>query len=281
MILLVAITATVARFGAPAAVVSAQDVQDHKQSAPTQPASQKGDKVFASSCAGCHGLDGRGGDRAPSIATGRVQRLSDSQIFGIVQHGITGTGMPAFHSLSESEINSVVAYLRVLQGAKETIALPGDANRGKALFFGKAGCSACHMAAGQGGFIASDLSSYARTHSVDEARSAITNPNPNGDRLARTATVTTSDGNKFVGRVRNEDNFSLQLQDLDGAFHLLAKSDIKRLEYNSQSMMPSNYGSTLSSGELNDVISYLMNVANGGESGTPQAETPKENPEED
>src|SRR4030081_2551948 len=37
-----------------------------------------GEEIFASSCAGCHGLDGRGGERAPNIA-GRpaVQQLSD------------------------------------------------------------------------------------------------------------------------------------------------------------------------------------------------------------
>jgi putative heme-binding domain-containing protein len=197
---------------------------------------------------------------------GRVQRLSDDQIFGIIQHGITGTGMPSFHSLAEPQIKSVVAHLRVLQGAKETMSLPGDSARGKALFFGKAGCSSCHMAAGQGGFIASDLSGYARTHSADETRTAIINPNPNGDRLARAATVTTHDGEKYMGRVRNEDNFSLQLQDLDGTFHFFAKSEIQGVEYSTQSLMPSNYGSTLSSDELNDLISFMMSVANGSKS---------------
>jgi putative heme-binding domain-containing protein len=126
------------------------------------------------------------------------------------------------------------------------------------------------MASGQGGFIASDLSGYTRTHSADETRSAITNPNPNGDRLARPVTVTTRDGKKHTGRIRNEDNFSLQLQSLDGAFHFFAKSDIKDLKYNSQSLMPSNYASTLSADELNDLISYLLTAANANESGPPR-----------
>jgi hypothetical protein len=34
------------------------------------------------------------------------------------------------------------------------------------------------------------------------------------------------------------------------------------LEYRSQALMPSDYGSTLSPSELNDVISYLISVAN-------------------
>jgi putative heme-binding domain-containing protein len=249
----------------------AQGAQRPKQPAPAQPAaSPHGEKLFAASCAGCHGLDARGGERAPNITVGRVQRLSDIQMFGIIEHGITGTGMPAFHSLTDSEIKSLVAHLRTLQGATKTVSLPGDPQRGKTLFFGRPKCSNCHMVAGRGGFIASDLSGYARTHSVDEIRSAITSPNPYGDRQARAATVTTRDGEKSVGRVRNEDNFSLQLQSLDGAFHFFAKSDIQSVEYNSQSLMPADYGSTLSPEELNDLISYLINAANGSESGTPK-----------
>ncbi len=282
VIVLVAISPAVVHFSgafaiaAPATAALAQGAQRPKQSAAAQPASRHGEKLFAASCAGCHGLDGRGGERAPSIAAGHVQRLSDVQIFGIVQHGITGTGMPSFHSLADSEINSVVAYLRTLQGTKGTFKLPGDPVRGKAIFFGKAECAGCHMAAGQGGFIASDLSGYARTHSADETRGAITSPNPNGDRPAKTATVTTRDGGKYVGRVRNEDNSSLQLQTLDGAFLSLDKATIRGVEYSAQSMMPSNYGSTLSSDELNDLFSYLMSVANSSESGTP-----KKSPEEE
>jgi putative heme-binding domain-containing protein len=187
--------------------------------------------------------------------------------------------MPSFHSLADADIKAVVAHLRTLQGAKKVVSLPGDPKRGKTLFFGKAGCSGCHMAAGAGGFIASDLTGYARTHSVDEARSAITNPNPNGDKLARTATVTTDNGAKYVGRVRNEDNFSLQLQDLDGAFHFLAKSEVQGVEYSSQPLMPANYGSTLVSGELDDLISYLMSVANSRESEI--SKDPEDGPEEE
>jgi hypothetical protein len=35
---------------------------------------------------------------------------------------------------------------------------------------------------------------------------------------------------KYSGRVRNEDNFSLQLQTLDGAFHLFMKSELRSFE---------------------------------------------------
>src|SRR5208337_3394143 len=93
--------------------------------------STRGKQTFASTCANCHGLDGRGGERAPSIAdSAKVQKLSDSQIVRIVENGIPGTAMPAFRSLSNADVKNLVTYLRTLQGAKQTVKLPGDANRG-------------------------------------------------------------------------------------------------------------------------------------------------------
>jgi cytochrome c oxidase cbb3-type subunit 3 len=245
--------------------------QPQRQKDPVHSFSGNGEKIFAGSCAECHGLDGRGGERAPKIAENpRVQRLSDDQIVGVIENGIPGTGMPAFHTLESSDIKSVVAYLRTLQGTKKTDELPGDPDRGREIFFAKAKCSSCHMVAGQGGFIASDLSGYARTHSVEETRSTITSPHPTRDRQSQSVTATTREGKKYVGRIRNEDNFSLQLQAFDGTFHFLAKPDIERLDFSPQSLMPSDFGSTLSPNELNDLISYLMRSANPSESAIPK-----------
>ena len=222
----------------------------------------EGQKIFASTCAGCHGLDGRGGERAPNIAQKReVLRLSDPELMRIVREGVPGTGMPAFHSLASSQVKAVVSYLRNLQGINQTVELPGDPVRGKAVFYGEGGCSACHMVAGSGGFIASDLSGYAHTHSVQEIRSVITQPSQAADRQGRSAVVVNRAGQQYSGRVRNEDNFSLQLQSLDGTFLFFLKSDIERLEYNSQPLMPSNYSSTLSPKDLDDLVSFLISSA--------------------
>src|SRR5208337_184351 len=233
--------------------------------------STRGKQAFASTCAGCHGLDGRGGERAPNIAESpKVQRLSNVQIAHIIENGVPGTGMPAFHSLERSEIEAVVTHLRALQGTTKTLKLPGDPERGELVFFGKAACSTCHMVAGKGGFVASDLSAYARSHAVEQIRSVITNPVPGNDRQMRLVTATTRAGEKYVGRIRNEDNFSLQLQTLNGTFHFMDKSDLVGLEYSSQTLMPSDYGSTLSSAELNDLVSYLMRVAGASNSVSPK-----------
>jgi putative heme-binding domain-containing protein len=228
-----------------------------------KPVAARGQQTFASTCANCHGLDGRGSERAPNIAENpKAQHLSDAQIAHIIENGIPGTAMPAFHSLETSAIKAVVTYLRTLQGSKQALNLPGDPVRGETIFFGKGKCSDCHMMVGKGGFIASDLSAYARTHALEQIRSAVTSPAPGNDRQARLVTATTRAGAKVVGRIRNEDNFSAQLQTLDGTFVSLSKADLEGLEYSAQTLMPSDYGSTLTPAELDDVVSYLMRVAN-------------------
>lgn len=244
-------------------ILTGQQQSPRPQQSPAQtppaPASEAGQQLFSSNCAGCHGLDARGGEHAPNIATvSRVQNLSDRNLTQIIHDGIQSAGMPGFGSrFNDGQIEAVVRYLRVLQGKQETVHLPGNAENGRAVFFGKAQCSTCHAIEGKGGFIAGDLSSYGGTHTAEEMERAITEPNKFLDPRQRAVVVTTRDGRKLSGVVRNEDNFSLQLQTLDGAFHMLNKSELANIERQPGSIMPDDYGSRLSRSELNDLIRYL------------------------
>jgi cytochrome c oxidase cbb3-type subunit 3 len=233
-----------------------------RKNQPRSSAAADGRKMFESVCAICHGLDGRGSERGPNIATrAEVQQLSDADTLRILQAGIPAAGMPAFGALGVSKLQAVMAYLRILQGGSKAAFIAGDPQRGKSLFFGKAGCAKCHMINGSGGFLGADLSYYGSNASIEEIRSAITDPDKDLDPRSRTVLVTTREGRQFTGIARNEDNFSLQLQSLDGTFHLFAKSDLEHLEYQPKSLMPSNYGSLLSASELNDLVSYLIRTA--------------------
>lgn len=218
-----------------------------------------GQQLFVSMCAGCHGLDAKGGEHAPNIATaGRVQKLSDSELTRIVHDGIPAAGMPSFGSaLKNDQIAAVVSYLRALQGKTKAVVLTGNPEAGQALFFGKAGCAKCHMIEGKGGFIAADLSGYGTNHSTEAIRKAILEPNANLDRRTQLATVTAKNGKTYTGIAKNEDNFSIQLQTPDGAFHLFEKSEITSLRYEPRSLMPDSYGAKLSKKEIDDLVGYL------------------------
>jgi cytochrome c oxidase cbb3-type subunit 3 len=226
-----------------------------------------GQRTFESRCSGCHGLDGRGGERAPDIATSaKTPGRSDEELFQIIQKGLPGAGMPSFASLDGSDIKALVSYLRRLQGRSGAAHLPGDAWKGRGLFYGKARCAECHMVAGEGGFLAADLTAFGGSHAAEEIRNEITKPN-DANRLGAAMTVTTRDGRSCSGVVRNEDNFSLQLQSLDGEFHLFLKSELDSFVRQREPLMPSDYGSTLSAGELNDLVGFLMLEAKHGKAG--------------
>jgi cytochrome c oxidase cbb3-type subunit III len=239
--------------------ILASQAQERRLEPGRTQANSSGKRIFSTSCAGCHGLDGRGGERAPNIATSaKTQHLSDARIAEIISDGLPGTGMPAFHTLSAPEVRSVVAHLRVLQGKLESRTLPGNPVNGKEIFFGKGQCSNCHMISGAGGFTGPDLSGYGSSMSAPAILDAILRP----DRMApagyRSAVVTTRDGGRFEGIIRNEDNFSLQLQSPDGSFHFFQKSELQSVDYRSASAMPTNYRERLNETELNDLASYLM-----------------------
>jgi cytochrome c oxidase cbb3-type subunit 3 len=219
-----------------------------------------GRQIFAANCAACHGLDGLGTQRAPNIVTEPRGPLSPADILRIVSEGISGTGMPGFRYLGEARLKALVAYVRGLQGKNSLTPLPGDPGQGRQLFFGAAGCSSCHMVRGKGGFMAPDLSDYAQTRSADRIKAAIT------DRAARDLTVSvvtaiTAGGQQFRGIVRNEDNFSLQLQSQDGSFHFFSKAALKRIDRQPSSMMP-DYGAKLTPAQLDDLVNYLLSVSN-------------------
>jgi cytochrome c oxidase cbb3-type subunit 3 len=217
-----------------------------------------GQAIFSATCASCHGLDGHGGEHAPDIATApRIQAISEQLLEKIVRDGIPAAGMPGFGlKLGDKQIAEVLRYLRVLQGKGQTVALPGDPARGREIFFGSARCGGCHMVTGQGGFIGADLSAYGANHDEAEIRTAIVKPGNQG-----TVSVTTREGRKYFGLVRNKDNFSLQIQTADGKFHFFDKQDLIHVERPSQPLMPETYGTQLSKSELDDLISYLMKAS--------------------
>lgn len=176
--------------------------------------------------------------------------------------------MPAFRALTADQVHALVAYLRSLQGKGEARTLPGDAKRGHEIFFGKGDCSSCHSIAGQGGFLGPDLTEYAATASPEGMRNEIVKSPRTPAHGYRVAVVTTTNGERLEGVVRNDDNFSIQLQTNDGSFHLLKRADVQSCENRDGSLMPANYREKLSDRELDDLVNYLMKTPNPSKAAT-------------
>lgn len=230
------------------------------QKSETEPGAQR----FMEYCASCHGADARGGDKAPSLVAPSIRaKRPDSELFRIVHDG-TKAGMPPFAQIGDANISAVLQYVRRLSGNTgearnlAEAAVTGDVGAGRALYFGKAQCANCHLMHGKGGFIANNLTNYSRTRGADAILEAITNPDNPLVPSSQVAVVTTNAGQKITGVLRNEDAFSLALQTEDGRFHLLAKADISDVHYTKRSLMPRDYGTRLTSKELNDIVSFLI-----------------------
>jgi cytochrome c oxidase cbb3-type subunit III len=239
------------------AVVYAQKTNQAVTAGPGHKAgSDAGRKLFESACAGCHGLDGRGGEKGPNIATRpEISRRSDDEILAILQHGVPGAGMPAFSRLGDAKLQAVARHLRSLQGVNSKTAVTGNAGDGRKLFFKEGGCATCHMINGAGGFLGSDLSNYGAVTSVAEMSEQITNHDQSP--RARTIEVSTRDGRKLSGFARNEDNFSLQLQTPDGKFHFLDKSTVVNVDY-SPAASAVDAEEKLTKSDLDALISFLV-----------------------
>jgi cytochrome c oxidase cbb3-type subunit 3 len=242
-----------------------------KESASGHKVDLNGKSAFETKCAVCHGLDGLGGEHAPDIIRqADVKALSDEALLDIIHDGIPEAGMPGFPSLGEEGSHAIVSYIRFLQGRSAGNSVPGNPERGHDLFFGKAGCSACHQIGVRGQFVAGDLAGFARDHPEDEIRDAILKPS---EEPQEAVSVIARDGRRFSGMIRNEDNASLQVQDADGRFYLLMKSNLASVQRKAGEPMPADYGQRLSSTELNDLVSYILREARTSDpSSVPSAE---------
>jgi len=253
----------VAGFGTVLAVLGLAGASLAQLSAPDPV--EAGRSRFNVRCAGCHGQDGLGGERAPAI-TSRSERGLDNEktLRNLIQHGIADRGMPAF-TMPAAELDQVVAFVqsRVLPLSKTAVS--GNAEAGAALFFGKGGCAQCHMVWGRGSLNGPDLTETAQKLTLAQVETALQKPGlqkTDGYRIAR---LQTAKGETLRGFVRNESSGDLQLQSLDGRLHLLSKSDVVRIERESASYMPAWQGDA---GAMHDIIKFLQHPAKQAANGT-------------
>ena len=219
---------------------------------------ERGGQMYLASCATCHGPDGDG-VAAANLATGSFRRATtDQELINIIRNGIPGTAMPP-SNVPEPQAALIVAYLRSLPGSianSKTTGLRGDPVNGKAIFEGKGGCVSCHRVQGNGGFLGPDLSSAGLTRRSIELERALTHPDADIRTGTRTATIVNRDGTSILGRLLNQDTYSVQLIDVKGKLWSFHKDAVRKWEISDLSAMPS-FADKLSMQELADVVSYL------------------------
>ena len=232
------------------------------QQAPSESDVAAGKILFQKSCTACHGGNAQGG-RGPDLTSGRWRSGgSDAELTRNIIRGIPGTEMPAF-PMSQQEAAQIVAYLRSLGSAAPEKAPAGDSAAGRALFFGSAGCSGCHMFGGRGGRLGPDLSSPAGGgRRPVNLRQAILNPDESQRRNYESVEVRLSNGQLLRGVTKNEDTFSIQIMDEKEQLHMLLKSDLKQIVHPNKSLMPTPH---LTAADLENVLAFLGKTPPAGQ----------------
>lgn len=236
---------------------------------------KEGASLFRGNCSPCHGLNAKGGAKGPDLTSGRWNHgSSDAAIFRTITNGVPGTEMPA-NSFEDSETWAIIAYIRSL-GPPAKAAVSGNRAAGAKIFWGRGGCSGCHMVSGQGGLLGPDLSRVGQARSVSYLVDSIRKPDkdlsdgmsdPNNHYgvplIYDTVTVTLADGQSITGVSKNEDAFSIQLIDPNEQVHLLMKKDLKSVVHEHKSLMPAYSPAVLGKSDLNDLVAYLASLRGG------------------
>src|SRR5436190_10230697 len=215
-----------------------------------------GRNLFMASCSGCHGANAEGG-RGPNLTEGRqIRRLRDGALFASIKSGVPGTDMPP-SNLAEDQIWRLVAFVRDLSAAAYESKVAGDAEQGASIFFGKGGCSGCHMIRGRGGFIGPDLTDIGALRTVPQLRESLLKPSARIVDGYEGVTVTLRDGSKISGVARNSNNYSMQILDAKGSLRLLATDELRAVEFRKSSLMPEDYGKRLASAQIDNLLAFL------------------------
>ena len=215
-----------------------------------------GAKLFAGSCAGCHGTRGEGG-RGPNLRNrGAWHTLDEDDLFQTIQKGIPGADMPAT-KLPDENIWQLAAFVRALAAPAIESKPPGDAAAGETLFWGQAGCGGCHRILGRGGMLGPDLSNAGALRPLDQLREAIVDPDADGFRGYRGVTAVMKDGKTISGVARDRTNYSVSILDRNGNIHLVPVTQVRDLQFSDHSPMPGDYKQRLSRQDIDNLVAFL------------------------
>src|SRR5438105_4595238 len=218
-----------------------------------------GARSYRSHCAECHGLKGEGG-RGPDLTRGEYRHgSSDAALFKTIDDGIPGTLMPGIY-YEDVQLWQLVAFVRSLATPGSPQPAKGNRAAGEKLFFGSAGCAACHMVQGRGGHSGPDLSVIGSSRNPQHLRTSLVKPSEEFPIQWWTAQAEDKAGNRYSGARLNEDTYSIQLLDSKRDLITLQKADLRSLHIESKNSPMPSYEGKLTAGELDDLVAYLYSL---------------------
>ena len=203
-------------------------------------AANRGEQLFSTTCAQCHGADARGTANGPDLLRAlpvlhdRVQQLHGAELAPLLEKQPNH----AFH-LTQDQVADLSQFLtravnRILRSGgyynQPSDLLSGDAKAGEAYFNGAGGCTKCHSVTG-------DLAGIGGKYPPATLQQKIVFPQTGfgfggrgrggaaaESRTRSEVTVTLPNGSSFKGDLVRIDDFDVTLQDLTGAYKTFART---------------------------------------------------------
>ncbi|MDG3006926.1 PVC-type heme-binding CxxCH protein [Paludisphaera mucosa] len=153
---------------------------------------------------------------------------------------------------------------RPLPPLAELLRREGDPLRGEAVFFRKRedafSCGACHRVQGRGQWVGPDLSTVGTKYGKDELLRSVLNPSSAISYNFRSLVLALSDGRVLTGLPVEETPQRLVIKTAQGERIAVAPGDVEERGVSPVSLMPENLASTMTDGELVDLLAYLATL---------------------
>jgi putative heme-binding domain-containing protein len=169
----------------------------------------------------------------------------------LLEHRDAATRERARRLLSEGRGEGRLEVLARYQGS---LKLPGEAERGRAVF--QRVCATCHAVGGQGHSVGPDIATVAHG-SNEELVNHILDPNREVAPAYVGYVVATSDGRTFTGVIAEESSNSITLKRAEGVTDVVARSMIEEIRSTEASIMPEGLENDLSTQDLADLLLYV------------------------
>jgi cytochrome c oxidase cbb3-type subunit 3 len=222
----------------------------------------RGEKVFATFCAGCHGRNATGGPGAPDLIRSVVVLDDEKAILigPIIRGSRIDKGMPKL-PLTGRQISDVAAWLHArtyAAGHRSTYTfgsvVTGDARLGKAYFDGPGRCSECHSAQG-------DLVHIGRKYDPLTLQSTWLHPKGRASaKSTPSVTVIFANGQSLSGALDYIDDFFVSFHDSDGFFRSFKRSTGLKVKIDNPLQAHADQLRHYTDADIHNVTAYLASL---------------------
>ncbi|MBC7817941.1 MAG: PQQ-dependent sugar dehydrogenase [Planctomycetaceae bacterium] len=145
---------------------------------------------------------------------------------------------------------------------EKLLALPGDAARGRELFFRTAGinCKVCHKVGSEGGSVGPDLSLVGKKHDRPKLLESLLEPSKVIDPKFVAYLAQTDDGKVVTGLLIEQTTEHVVLRNTEGKDVPLAMSNVEVLLPQRQSLMPDLLLKELTAEQVADLLAFLTSL---------------------